>query len=68
MKDRALLLTCENINRLDKQKESALVFIGGFDSPEIAKDFSKDMTFLALSYPASNYEELKRNIGSIDYK
>lgn len=62
-----LLLTCEGIPQLDKQKRSALTFIGGFDSPDIMNDLTKKATFLALSYPASNPEELAKQLGSIDY-
>lgn len=63
----ALLLTCEEIPRLDKQRRSALVFIGGFDHHAIVNDLSRDTTFLALSYPASNPKELAQRLGSIDY-
>lgn len=62
-----LLLTCEGIPQLDKQKRSALTFIGGFDSPDVVNDLTKKTTFLALSYPASNPEELTEQLGSIDY-
>jgi len=45
----ALLLTCESIPILDRDFESALTFIGGFDSLEVINDLSVDSTFLALS-------------------
>jgi hypothetical protein len=63
-----LILTCEDIPRLDKQQRSALTFIGGFDSDNIVNDLSKDTTFLALSYPMSNPEELAQRLGSIDFR
>ena len=62
-----LLLTCEGIPQLDKQTRSALIFIGGFDSPDTMSDLTKKTAFLALSYPASNPKELKKELGSIDY-
>ena len=62
-----LILTCEKIGRLDKERQSALTFIGGFDASDIINDLSKDTSFLALSYPASNYDDLVRRIGSIDF-
>lgn len=61
-----LLLVCEEIPIIDKNRESALTFIGGFDHPDILNDLTKDTTFLALLYPASNYDELIKQIGSID--
>lgn len=62
-----LILTCEKIDTLDKERHSVLTFIGGLDEPNIINDLSKDTSFLALSYPASNYDDLAQRIGSIDY-
>lgn len=62
-----LILTCEEMDRLDKGKQSSLTFIGGFDDPDVINDLSKDTSFLALSYPASNYEDMVQRIGSIDF-
>lgn len=66
-KDYVLMLTCEAVPTLDKDEESALTFIGGFDRPEIVNDRSVDTTFLAFSYPIQNREELEQKLGSIDF-
>ena len=62
----ALLLTCEAIPRLDKLEQTCLTFIGGFDPVCVVDNLQVDTTMLALSYPASNYDELRKSIGSID--
>jgi hypothetical protein len=62
----ALLLTCEAIPRLDKIGQTCLTFIGGFDPLYIVNNLEVDTKMLALSYPASNYDELRKSIGSID--
>lgn len=62
----ALLLICEGIPKLSKTEKTCLTFIGGFDPPEIINNLEVDTTMMALSYPASNYDELRKSIGSID--
>jgi len=62
-----LMIMCEAMPMLDKDSISALTFIGGFDPPKIVHDQTRDTTFLAISYPAHNYSELKQRIGSIDF-
>ncbi len=65
----ALLLTCETVpklDKLDKLERTCLTFIGGFDPPYIVNNLKVDTTMLALSYPASNYDELRKSVGSID--
>lgn len=63
-----LLLTCEAIPLIDKDKYSTLIFVGGFDRTEIALNHSQDTTFLTLAYPATQtYEELLSQIGSVDH-
>jgi len=62
----ALLLTCEAIPKLDKLEQTCLTFIGGFDPLYIINNLEVDTTMLALSYPASNYDELRKSVGSID--
>jgi hypothetical protein len=62
-----LILTCEKIGKLDKEGEPILIFMGGFDEPNIINDLSEDTSFLALSYPASNYDDLVQRVGSIDF-
>ncbi|MBM3156464.1 MAG: hypothetical protein FJ004_04180 [Chloroflexi bacterium] len=63
-----LLLTCEGIPMLDKDRYSTLIFMGGFDQKEIALNHELDTQFLTLAYPSTgSYEELLRQIGTVDY-
>lgn len=61
-----VLMLCGRIEHLTDDIGSHLVFIGGFDKKVIAKDLTQDLKFLALMYPAQNYEELKNKLGSVD--
>jgi hypothetical protein len=65
--ERILALSCEAVPRLDKDEETALTFIGGFDRPEIVNNLTETTSFLALSYPVVNPDELITKIGSIDF-
>jgi len=67
-REKVIVVTCEKIPIFDKESESAVSFIGGFDERSITLNTSLDTSFLALSYPASNYEQLRKEIGSIDYR
>jgi hypothetical protein len=62
-----LILTCEKIDRFGEEKQPTLLFFGGLDEPNIINDLSKDTSFLVLSYPASNYEDLLQKTGSMDF-
>jgi hypothetical protein len=60
-----LLLTCIPQDAFSS-KHNAMMFIGGFDTP--SKVHSKKATkFLACLYPADDFEELKKKLGTIDY-
>ncbi len=61
-----ILVACESTLALEKESKSLLMFIGGFDPPEIMDDLSKPFSFLYMSYPASDYEDLEKRIGNID--
>jgi hypothetical protein len=61
-----LLITCEGLSILDKENKSLLMFLGGFDPPNIMNDLSKPYSFLYMSYPAPTYETLLKRLGSID--
>lgn len=66
--DYYLLIMCEAVPILDRTSYSALTFMGGFDSKDVALDHDRDTKFLTLSYPASDtYETLKIQLGSVDY-
>ena len=62
----ALVLYCE-LDPSKDTKETFLTFMGGFDSPEIVHDHSKETKVLSLMYPAVDAENLAKRIGSIDY-
>lgn len=61
-----LSVSCEEIDIVDKEHDSQMLFIGGFDQPSRMKDLRQPASFLCLSYPASNYEDLVKQIGSMD--
>jgi hypothetical protein len=65
-KKHVLVLTCIPQHSISPARD-LMMFMGGFDpSSRITK--SKHPTrFLAFLYPADDYEELKRRLGSIDY-
>jgi hypothetical protein len=63
---RAIVLTCEAIPPLTSEPGSHLTFIGGFDGPSIVDDLSASTSFLALSYPCSDYDRFRRIIGTVD--
>jgi len=60
-KNYVLILTCEKIPKLNKKEFTTLTFIGGFDHSDIINNMNVDTRFLALLYPTSEYEELKRD-------
>jgi hypothetical protein len=66
--ERCLLISCEPLPRLDQARESSLLFMAGFDRAAAMNDVSQSVTFLALSYPAEDVDDLRRRIGSIDFK
>jgi hypothetical protein len=66
MEKYVLLVSCEAIARLDKDNEAVLNFIGGFDAPAKFNDITQAASFLCVTYPVANYEDLVHRIGSID--
>jgi hypothetical protein len=64
--DRCLVLSCEPLPRLDQGRASSLVFVAGFDARAAMADTSQPVSFLALSYPAENVDDLRQRLGSID--
>lgn len=58
-----LFLSCENIPLLNRDDESLLTFVGGFDK---STRFEEDAAFLSFIYPVTNYEELIQKIPTID--
>jgi hypothetical protein len=65
--EKILAVACQAIPRLDKNEETCLTFIGGFDRPEIVNNLNQTTSFLALSYPIVNPDKLFMRLGSIDF-
>jgi hypothetical protein len=62
-----LIVTFHAIPRLDPKREAAMMFIGGFDPPKQVTDPTRTTSMLALNYPAENFDELRGQLGSVDY-
>jgi hypothetical protein len=61
-----LFITCESIPGLGLEPE-LLTFYGGFDPRDLMDDITKEAGFLAFIYPASDFEKLKKTIGTVDF-
>lgn len=61
--DFVLLLTCEPIPLLEKSKPAVFSFIGGFEY----KPISEAEHFLSCIYPADDFDNLSKFMGSVDY-
>lgn len=61
-----LVLRGTSVPPLTKEPGSHLTFAGGFDHPDVVNDQTRPTSFLALSYPAGDFDTLKSQIGSID--
>jgi hypothetical protein len=59
------VITCHAIIRLT-QDPKLVLFYGGFDAREVMDDTSREAGFLTFLYPASDAEELKKALGTID--
>ena len=64
--DTFLLVSCEEFSGANKDRPS-LLFLGGFDKPEISSDNSQPTTLLSFSYPVEDDGQLRDRIGSIDF-
>jgi len=56
------------IPRMTSDNSSCLTFISGFDDPSIGLDLTKPTSFLALSYPSTDFDTLQKQIGTVDLK
>lgn len=65
--ERCLVLSCEAMPSLGHTGNSSVLFLGGFDAAAVMNDPTCSATFLALSYPVDDPEELRQRLGSIDY-
>ncbi|MGE0453495.1 MAG: hypothetical protein AB7O37_00025 [Vicinamibacteria bacterium] len=66
--DRLLLLSCEPLGALDRERAASIVFLGGFDPPAIVNDLTVPSSVPAFSYPVASAEELRERLGSIDFQ
>jgi hypothetical protein len=62
-----IFVTFHKIPRLDAHREAAMTFIGGFDPAEQVVGSVRATSMLVLNYPAENFEELRNQLGSVDY-
>lgn len=67
MSDRVIIVTCELTPRLTSDQDDNLIFVGGFDVTEVALNHRTESGFLAMAYPCSDFDELSRSIGNMDY-
>jgi hypothetical protein len=63
--DFTLVVTCESRSLIDTDRSQLLNILGGFSSMH-AKNSSSELSFMCALYPASDYETLVHQIGSID--
>jgi hypothetical protein len=62
-----LLVTCQ-IMPPPQKPWSGLIFQGGFDPRGHFDDVSHSASFLALTYPIENFDDLVSRLGSVDYE
>ena len=65
--ERCLMVYCEPLPRLDQNRESSMLFVGGFESADAMNDTERAMSFLAFSYPTEDVEDLRQRLGSMDF-
>ncbi len=65
--DYILLLRVHIIERIDKDRNSILAFIGGFDPINKMNDLSQEATFLSLVYPVAHLDAIKKILLSMDF-
>ena len=61
-----LLLSCIPQDAIGPGRD-LMMFLGGFDAPSRISRSKKPTRFLTFLYPADDYAELKKRVGSIDY-
>jgi hypothetical protein len=63
-----LVVTCHLMTRVNFELQSVMLFMGGFDPPEQATDTCTATSFLAFTYPANNFDELQKLLGTVDLR
>ena len=62
-----LVVFVEPVERVCAQSNEFLIFLGGFDIPEVSLNPSIDTHALMFFYPEKDYtEELLRRVGTVD--
>jgi len=61
-----LVIACEPMPWQEEPPTEMMLFYGGFDAREVMFDTARKAGFLTFLYPASEAEELKKILGSID--
>jgi hypothetical protein len=61
-----LIVTCHPMPRLNPERQGLMLFLGGFDPREQATDPQRATSFLAFTYPADNFDELRERLGTLD--
>ena len=59
-----ILISCQPIPKIDKDREAVFSFIGGFDK---VNDIQKDFHFLTCIYPAKDFNKLSTVLESADF-
>jgi hypothetical protein len=62
-----LVLSAKVTSQLNERTESTLIFVAGFDDHETSCDPACESSFLVMSYPVDNFDELAARIGSVDF-
>src|ERR1035438_3761840 len=65
-KKHVLILTCVPQDSISPAHD-LMMFMGGFDPPSRITNSRKPTGFLTFLYPADDYDDLERRLGSIDY-
>jgi hypothetical protein len=69
LSDLVVLITCEIIPLfIVADAPSGLVFIGSFDNRPVVGDLSTPLGFLYATYPAKNYGDMRRKLGTVDLR
>jgi hypothetical protein len=63
-----LIVTCHLMPRLNPDRQGLMLFLGGFDPREQATDPQMATSFLAFTYPADNFDELRERLGTLDLR
>lgn len=59
-----MLVSCQPIPKIDKDREAVFSFIGGFDR---VNDIKQDLHFLVCIYPAKDFNKLSHILKSVDF-